>query len=114
MGRFSVPTYRDAPGLRRFPPEQQFIIYRGAHRKLLSDDPAYRKECLRYTMLIVGLFLVSAALQILPVLGFVRVTVTVLVGILSVILVVACAFRAQRYRNLRVDWELQKQELSKV
>ncbi len=65
-------------------------------------------------MLIVGLCLVSAALQILPVLGFVSVTVTVLVGVLSVIFVVAFAFRAQRYRNLRVDWELQKQELSKV
>lgn len=114
MGRFSVPTYRDTPGLQNFPPERQFLIYRMAHRKLLDGDPVYRRACLRYTLLVVGLCFVTLVLQILQILDVVSPAVTIGAGIASMILVVVGAFRAQRYRNLRISWELQQQEAGKV
>jgi hypothetical protein len=114
MGRFSAPSYRDAPGLRKFPPEKQLLIYRTAHRKLLEGDPAYHRACLRYTMLVVGLCFVAVVLQVLQILNVVSSLLATGAGILSMIIVVVAAFRAQRYRNLRVGWELQKQEHTKV
>lgn len=114
MGRFSVPSYRDTPGLQKFPPEKQHIIYRTQHRKLLDGDPAYHRACLRYSMLVVGLCLLAGVLQVLQIFNIIGSLLTTLACILFMIVVVVAAFRAQRYRNLRIGWELQKQEHTKV
>lgn len=114
MGRFSLPCYRDAPGLWKFPPERQFAVYRTAHRKLLESDPAYRKACRRYVLLVVGLCLATLILQILQIFHVVSPTLPIGAGIASMVLVVVAAFRAQGYRNLRTGRELRKQEASKV
>ncbi|PTX98110.1 hypothetical protein DB345_04535 [Spartobacteria bacterium LR76] len=114
MGCFSVPSYRDTPGLQKFPPEKQHLIYRTQHRKLLDGDPAYHRACLRYSMLVVGLCLLAVVLQVLQIFNIIGSLLTTLACILFMIVVIVAAFRAQRYRNFRIGWELQKQEASKV
>jgi len=114
MGRFSVPCYRDTPGLREFPPERQLAVYRMAHRKLLDSDPAYRKACRRYVLLVVGLCFATLVLQILQIFHVVSSALPIGAGIASTVLVVVGAFRAQGYRNLRIGRELREQEAGKV
>lgn len=114
MGRFPVPDYRDTPGLRNFPPERRFIVYRMAHRKLLKDDPAYRWACRRYVLLVVGLCFATLLLQILQIFHVVSSALPIGAGIVSMVLVVVAAFQAQRYRNLRIGSELRKQESPKT
>lgn len=114
MGRFSAPSYLDTPGLRAFPPERRIAVYRQAHRKLLDGDPEYRRACLRYNLLVSGLCLGTAGLQVLGIFHLVSAALVTVVGVAAMVLVVVEAFRAQRYRNLRVGGELQKQENGEV
>ncbi len=114
MGRFSAPSYLDTPGLRAFPPKRRLLVYRQAHRKLLDGDPEYRRACLRYKLIVSGLCLGTVGLQVLQLFHPVSAALVTVVGTAAMILVVVEAFRAQRYRNLRVGWELQKQENGKA
>jgi hypothetical protein len=48
MNPFLAPGYLSTKGLDRFPPDQQFRVWRAAHSRLKAKDPAYRARCRRH------------------------------------------------------------------
>jgi hypothetical protein len=76
-----IPTYTQTPGLDRYPEGEQFAVYRATHKRLMSEDAAYRRRWSSYVAAIV-------CLVFIPIAGWIA--------------VVILAFRQQEFQNQRI------------
>jgi len=82
-----IPYYTQTAGLDRYPQQERFSVYRATHKRLMSEDSEYKRQCNSYTIRIVCFAV------LLPVVGW--------------ILAVYLAFRQQEFQNRRIGDVLQ-------
>ena len=81
-----ISTYKQTPGLDRFPENERFAVYRATHKRLMREDIAYRRQFSSYlTTLII--------LVIIPVVGWA--------------IAIYLAIRQQQFQNRRIGDALQ-------
>jgi hypothetical protein len=102
-----IQTYTSTPGLDRYPEHDRFTVYRAAHKRLMREDAAYRRQWSSY---IAGIVCVA----VVPIGEFVAggalgtvFSVLSLVGVVAG--VIYLAFRQQRFMNQRIGDVLQHQ-----
>src|SRR5438270_11538271 len=55
-----LPIYTSTPGLDRYPERERFAVYRATHKRLMSEDAAYRRQCNSYVSGIVCVAVIPA------------------------------------------------------
>jgi hypothetical protein len=105
-----LPIYTSTPGLDRYPERERFAVYRATHKRLISEDAAYRRK---WSSHVAGIVCVA----IVPAGGFVG--GGALDTLLSIVLMAAVlagvmflAFRQQKFMNRRIGDALQRQATS--
>ena len=102
-----LPIYTSTPGLDRYPEHERFAVYRATHKRLMSEDAAYRKHWNSYVAAIV-------CVAVIPAGGFVAggaLGIVLPVLLLSAVVagVIFLAFRQQKFMNQRIGDALQRQ-----
>jgi hypothetical protein len=105
-------TYRSTEGLDQFHDNEKFHVWRAAHKRLKTNDPAYRVRCRRYFWNILLTSLVVVAVSILAsrldnMIEGSLISLAALAVFLPYILIVS--FRQQRWLNAKVAEEIKNQ-----
>jgi hypothetical protein len=113
-------TYASTEGLDRFPANQRFWVWRGAHKRLKAGDPAYRARCRAFAVKIVVTSVIYCMVATAP--GWLRRAgvrlsdtldeqlsyLAILCGIVYTLYVVIASFRQQAWQNARVAEEIKR------
>jgi hypothetical protein len=98
-------NYTATPGLESFPQQERLAVYRAAHKRLMREDAAYRRQWNSYVIGIVCVSIIPATnLFIGGVLALVLTAVELIAVVLGVIYL---AFRQQRFMNRKIGAALQ-------
>jgi hypothetical protein len=81
-----ISTYKQTPGLDRFPENERFAVYRATHKRLMREDIAYRRQFSSYLTTLVYL-------AVIPIAGWA--------------IAAYLAFRQQAFQNRRIGDVLQ-------
>ena len=105
-------TCASTPGLDRYPERERFAAWKTAHKKLLREDPVYRKRHRNYLFSELSLtFLLCAVSMAMPH-GFVGIALMLFTMLCLSAVVVYLPFRYQDFVNQRVGGVLQASHAS--
>ncbi len=102
-----LPIYTSTPGLDRYPERERLAVYRATHKRLMSEDAAYRRQWNSYVAEIVCVAVIPAGGFIGGgALGTLMSVALMSAGVAGVIFL---AFRQQKFMNQKIGDALQRQ-----